>query len=83
VTKAQPQASGRARIALDYIGKLYDVERELRQRKVVPTADEWLDVRQQKSAPIMNEFKGWLDDLAPKQTSSCHFGVGRIEGATD
>ena len=83
VIKAQPEASGRARIALDYIGKLYDVERELRQRKVVPTADEWLDVRQQKSAPIMNEFKSWLDDLAPKLLPSTllakavHYALGQ------
>ena len=63
VTKAQPEASGRAHIALDYIGKIYDVERELRQRKALPTADEWLEVRQQNSAPIMIELKsrpGWM-----------------------
>ena len=61
VTKAQPEASGRAHIALDYIGKLYEIERDLRQRNVVPTADKLLEVRQLKSAPIMIQFKAWLD----------------------
>jgi len=83
VTKAQPEASGRAHIALEYFGKLYEIERDLRQRKVVPTANEWLEVRQQKSAPIMNEFKAWLDDLAPKLppntllAKAVHYAIGQ------
>jgi transposase len=83
VTKAQPEASGRAHIALDYIGKIYDVERELRQRKALPTADEWLEARQQNSAPIMIEFKAWLDDLAPKLppktllAKAVHYALGQ------
>ena len=83
VIKAQPEATGSANIALDYIGKLYDIERELRQRKLLPTADEWLDARQQKSVPIMAQFKAWLDDLAPKLPPSTkiakavHYALGQ------
>ena len=83
VTKAQPEASGRAHTALDYIGKIYDVERELRLRKALPTADEWLEARQQNSAPIMIEFKAWLDDLAPKLppktllAKAVHYALGQ------
>jgi transposase len=83
VTKVQPEVSGRANIALDTIGKLYDIERELRQREIVPTVDEWLDARQQKSAPIMTEFKVWLDDLAPnlppstKLAKAVHYTLGQ------
>jgi len=83
VTKAQPEASGRAHIALDYIGKLYEIERDLRQRNVVPTADKLLEVRQLKSAPIMIQFKAWLDDLAPKLppgtllAKAIHYALGQ------
>ena len=83
VTKAQPEASGRAHDALDYIGKLYDIERELRQREVPPAADEWLEARQRKSAPIMLEFKAWIDDLAPKLppktllAKAVHYALGQ------
>jgi transposase len=83
VIKSQPEASTRANIALDYIGKLYDVERELRQRKVLPTANERLDARQKKCVPIMTEFKAWLDDLAPKLppkvplAKAVHYALGQ------
>ena len=83
VTKAQPEVSARADAALDFIGKLYEVERALRQRKAPPTVDEWLEARQQKSAPIVLEFKAWLDDLAPKLppktllAKAVHYALGQ------
>jgi transposase len=83
VTKAQPEASRRAHIALDYIGKLYAIERDLRQRTVPAPVNEWLDERQKKSAPIMIEFKAWLDDLAPKLppqmllAKAVHYALGQ------
>ena len=83
MTKAQPEATGSANIALDYIGKLYDIERELRQRKVLPTTDEWLDARQQKSVPVITQFKAWLKTLAPKLPPSTklakavHYALGQ------
>lgn len=83
VTKAQPEACSRANIALDYVGKLYDIERKLREREVRPTADKWHEARQQYSAPIMTEFKAWLDDLAPKlppqigMAKAVHYALGQ------
>ena len=65
VTKTQPEASAKAEIALDYIGRLYRIEREIKDRNNLPTREEWLGLRQEHSAPIMDAFKTWLDDLAP------------------
>ena len=66
VIKAQPEASRNANTAIDYIGRLYEVERELRERKVPATPAERLEARQQLSRPIMVEFRDWLDTIAPK-----------------
>ncbi len=70
VTKAQPEASGRAHDALDYIGKLYDIERELRQREVPPAADEWLEARQENPRRSCSSSKPrstiWLRNCRPR-----------------
>ncbi len=66
VIKAQPEASRNANIALDHIGRVYGVERDLREQKIPPTAAERLEARQRISRPIMTEFKSWLDEIAPK-----------------
>ncbi|MGC8536816.1 MAG: IS66 family transposase, partial [Rhizomicrobium sp.] len=50
------------------------VERELRERKVPATPAERLEARQQKSRPIMAEFKTWLDTIAPTLLSESKFG---------
>jgi transposase len=59
----------RAQIALTYIGQLYAVERELRER----CAGEWLQLelderasrvaaeRAQRSRPVLAQFRQWLD----------------------
>ncbi len=74
VTKAQPEASRNANIALDYIGRLYAVERDLRERKVPATPPERLEARQRISRPIMAEFKTWLDTIAPTLLSESKLG---------
>ena len=74
VIKAQPEASRNANTAIDYIGRLYEVERELRERKVPATPAERLEARQQKSRPIMAEFRDWLDTIAPKLLPESKFG---------
>lgn len=60
--KAQPDPSAhsRARSALDLIGKLYRLERELKELSPL----EKLRARQERSAPIVGEIKTWLDSLA-------------------
>lgn len=83
VTKTQPEASTNANIALDYIGRLYAIEREMRERDTPPTPLERLEVRQQKSMPIMVAFKAWLDNLAPallpesKLGKAVHYALGQ------
>lgn len=83
VTKSQPEASTNANVALDYIGKLYAIEREMRERDIPPTSLERLATRQQKSMPIMAEFKAWLDRLAPmllpesKLGKAVHYALGQ------
>ncbi len=44
--------------ALDYIGKIYAVETQLRKRKL--SADKFINLRQNKVNPILKEFKAWL-----------------------
>ena len=74
MTKTQPEASRNANIALDYIGRLYGVERDLREQKIPPTAAERLEARQRRSRPIMVEFRNWLDEIAPKLLPESKFG---------
>ena len=50
--------------ALDMIKKLYKIEEEIKEF----SADEKIIIRQQKSAPILNEFKKWIDELRGKIT---------------
>jgi transposase len=56
---------GHADTALDYIGKLYAVEKSARQNDL--DADQIVALRREKSGPVLAEFKIWLDALE-KQT---------------
>lgn len=58
--KAHPQAaagSAPARVAIEYIGNLYRLEREMKQC----TPAERLERRQQHSIPILAELRAWLE----------------------
>jgi len=57
--KANLNKQGLAEEAIDYIGKLYGIEKEVHDNKLDP--DQIKAVRQLKSKPILDEFKGWLD----------------------
>ncbi len=48
--------------ALDYIRKLYRIEKEAREKGL--STDEIYLVRQQESKPILDKFKQWLDRTA-------------------
>lgn len=50
----------KAEYALKQFAKLYDIERDLRENKA--DFDEIKKVRQDKSVPILKEFKQWLDE---------------------
>ena len=62
--KNRTRVTGNAGIALKYIRKLYKIERKAKEQELSP--DELFKVRQDKSVPILNEFKKWLDVMVEK-----------------
>ncbi|MCP5005804.1 MAG: IS66 family transposase [Planctomycetes bacterium] len=55
---AQPKGKvGKANWALNHIQKLYRIEKEIKKK----TALEKHKIRQEKSLPLLDEFKRWLD----------------------
>jgi hypothetical protein len=59
-------ADGHAREALDYIRKLYLIERALWDREHPVDDEHRVRVRKELSEPIMEAFHAWLEALAPK-----------------
>ena len=60
----EKKKKGNAPIALSYIGKLYHIEREAREKEL--SADEIYQLRQKRSKPILGEFKKWLTEKYPQ-----------------
>ena len=68
-----PSGRALAKVAMeDYLGKVFKTERDIKelreQRERVGAtlhADEVLNLRRQKSAPVLEAFKRWVDDLLP------------------
>jgi transposase len=54
------KTTGSADVALSYIQKLYAIERTISAL----SNDEKVKARQEKSVPVLNEFKEWLDKKA-------------------
>jgi transposase len=54
---------GLADYALEYIGKLYLIEKQIRQEQLTPI--QICQRRQEQSIPILNKFKEWLDTNYP------------------
>ena len=57
--KSAKAKTGSADVALKYIGRLYKVEKFARENKLSPK--EIYLLRQEKSKPILEEFKAWID----------------------
>jgi transposase len=64
-----------ARAALDFVRDIYVVERDAKEAGIAGKA-EHLDLRQTRSATIMDNFGQWLADEAPK-----HLPKGPMGGA--
>lgn len=62
ITKAT-KGKGLAKEAMRFYSELYKVEREAKKNSLKP--DERYALRQEKSKPVMDEFKLWLDKLYP------------------
>jgi len=56
-TAEQKNKSGRANLAITKIAKFYRIEKEIKGL----SADEKKTIRQEKSLPLLNDFKEWLD----------------------
>ena len=66
--------AGHAKVALEFIGKLSLVERLLWDRDHPVTAAQRVEIRQQKSVPIMRDFHAWLEALAPQVLPESRLG---------
>ena len=53
-----------ANTGLQYISKIYEIERKLRNKKYPP--DKFLEERKKIMQPTLNEFKKWLDEIHEK-----------------
>jgi transposase len=69
--KVQPKGkTGRADIALNLINKLYGIERDLKEAD----DSERLAARQQRSRPILDQLKTWLDKTQPQVAGQTALG---------
>jgi transposase len=59
-------AESHARIALDFIRELYLIERPLWDKEQPAGPKERVQVRAERSAPIIKNFHAWLEALAPQ-----------------
>ncbi len=59
--KARPKGAkaGSTTIALDYIGKIYRIEREIKKKKL--SSIQAVALRQEKSQPLLDDFRKWLE----------------------
>lgn len=55
---------GHAEIAIEYIQEIYAVEKSARKDQLTP--DQIVALRQEKSKPVLEKFKVWLNALAGK-----------------
>lgn len=61
--RAQPKGyTGRADEALEFFGRLYRIERQIRDADLHTR----YRIRQAQSLPVLQEFRAWLDDALPK-----------------
>jgi len=57
------KGNGLAKVAMRFFKELYKIEREAKNNKL--TSDQRYHLRQEKSKPLMDKFKSWLDELYP------------------
>jgi transposase len=69
--QAQPKnKAGRADTAIDYFARLYHIESEVKKAQ----DGERLRARQERSWPVLQAFKAWLDQTLPQVTPRSKLG---------
>jgi len=66
--------SSQAKVALEFIAKLSLIERALWDRDRPVTPAQRVEIREHKSAQIMQDFHAWLEALAPKVLPESRLG---------
>lgn len=57
------KGKGLAKEAMRYFKEIYKIERQAKNNKLTP--DQRYTLRQEKSKPLMDKFKVWLDEMYP------------------
>jgi transposase len=65
--------TGKAQVAVNYIAKLYAIEKSAREKNL--TLDDIFKLRQEKAKPILEKFKVFLNELVPKVPPKSAFGA--------
>ena len=70
------EQGGTAKCGIEYIGKLYQIERELRDEKEDEkiTDEEFVIKRKKKAEPVLSNFKAWLLKEVDGVPPSCLLG---------
>jgi len=58
--KGAKNKTGSPEVALDYIGRLYKIEKFARERELLP--DQIVSLRGEQAVPVLEEFKAWMDN---------------------
>jgi transposase len=72
--KASKKGSGLAGEAIEIIGRLYEVEKSIRDLTKAADIGERLRVRQEKSVPVLQELRRWLDENIGKVPPQSQLG---------
>ena len=84
--KAAKNKPGSAEVALEYIGRLYKIEKFARERELSP--EEIVSLRREKALPVLEEFKARMDkrinQTPPKGLlgQALHYAVARWDKLT-
>jgi hypothetical protein len=68
--KSTDRPGSLALVGQEYCNKLFGVEREIKDKSF----DERFEIRNEKAAPILDEFKSWLDSMKPHVSTGSKLG---------
>jgi hypothetical protein len=68
---ASEQPGSLAMVGKNYCDKIFDIEREIKDK----TFDERYEIRNEKTKPVLDEFKAWLDSIVPCLSVKSKLGI--------